>query len=67
MRLQDYVGKYVRIFGTSGIVKEGQVISYTPAYDNDPEVECIDVRVPGSCMIIEYEPDEIASIEIIDK
>lgn len=52
---------------TDGMVIEGRYYGYTPAYDNDPEIESIDILQPrdikeNTCTVIF--DNEIKSIEV---
>lgn len=52
---------------TDGMVIEGKYAGYTPAYDNDPEIESIDIKQPRdikehTCTVIF--DNEIKSIEV---
>lgn len=63
MKLRDFVGKNVKIVDIDGVETIGWAIGYTQACDNEPEVACIDLRVPGNPYIIGFLENEITSIE----
>lgn len=71
-KLQKYDGENVRIVCVDGQVFEGFISDYVYADDNFNDKEGIIMEPFKSCkgyygMFIEFNPDEIETIEIIDK
>lgn len=67
--MTDYfalVGKAVRITLKSGQIREGYVLTYTPAYDNEPKIETIDLLPTAASRSGEgVATRDIASIELL--
>jgi hypothetical protein len=67
--MTDYfalVGKSVRVTLKSGEIREGYVLTYTPAYDNEPQIETIDLLPTATARHGEGIPTaDIAGIELL--
>lgn len=67
MSLSQYLGKRVKIIDVDDDVFEGKCISFTPAADNDPEVESIDIETEsGAGHTVGFDQADIKNIEVIE-
>lgn len=67
MNLSQYLGKRIRVTDAEGDVTEGKCVAFTPAADNDPEVDAIDLETdPGAGFTIGFDQNEIKQIEVIE-
>lgn len=63
--MYQYMGKRIAVHFLDGTPPlSGLCIAYTPAYDNDPEIDSLDIRGNGVCYSIDV-PD-IDHIDIIE-
>ena len=61
--MYQYEGKNVVVHFADGTAPiQGRCVSYTPGYDNDPEIDSIDIKTGAAYVSIDV-PD-IASIDI---
>ncbi len=65
MNLYKFFNRRVRIVDVDGAVWNGFILTYTPAVDTEDDTEEIGLDVPGKGLV-EFRPDEIASIEYVD-
>lgn len=63
MNLREYVGKKIKVTTNEDRVFEGNCTDFTPALDNEPEIDSIGLETT----ILSYEiyANEIKSIEVL--
>lgn len=65
MKLWEFEGQTVRITMIDGEVFEGFAFDYSSALDNEPDPECISIRISNAIEFELYAP-EIKKVELID-
>ena len=65
MSLRKFAGKKIRLVDKDGDIFEGVVGDYIWPDDNDPEIEAIIIDNPKYPNPMEFNAEEIKSIEII--
>jgi hypothetical protein len=63
MELKEFIGKKIRITTDEGKVFEGKCTDFTPAIDNEPEIDSIGLETTG--LSYEIYQNEIRNIEVI--
>lgn len=66
MELYEYIGKKVKVCNLEGLEETGICYCFTPAIDNEPEVDQIDLEREGYSGLLSITAPEIKSIEIIE-
>lgn len=66
MNLDEYVGKRIKVTTNNKNVYIGNVVGFTQALDNEPEIDEIDIKNESDNILYGLLENEIISIEIIE-
>lgn len=66
MNLDEYVGKRIKVTTNNENVYIGNVVGFTQALDNEPEIDEIDIKNESDNILYGLLENEIISIEIIE-